>query len=264
VTSTITTVYVHAHPDDESLFTGLRTVLEARAGSRQVLVTMTDGSLGIDPDGRTADDPRHDRAATARVRSHELHDAAALLGFDRVVELGFRDSGMAGWASAAEPGSFACQDRAIIAAQVAEILRAEGPCSVVTYDHTGFYGHPDHVATAHAAMAAAALVDTVRSVEAVVMTEGDVDHAVTRAREVGELLPEWLGERLITLTPEEEVTRVLDAPQLASIKQAALAAHRSQIDNQVLIDLDPELFAGVFGHERYVTLLETDGVPPSS
>lgn len=254
MTSTITTVYVHAHPDDESLFTGLRTVLEARAGSRQVLVTMTDGSLGIDPDGRTADDPRHDRAATARVRSHELHDAAALLGFDRVVELGFRDSGMAGWASAAEPGSFACQDRAIIAAQVAEILRAEGPCSVVTYDHTGFYGHPDHVATAEATRRAAGAVPGVRNLEAVVMTRSDVDQAVARATEVGELLPEWLGRRLVTLTPDDEVVRVLEAPELAGRKQAALAAHRSQIDNQVLVDLEPSLFASVFGHERYVAL----------
>ncbi len=264
MTPSITTVYLHAHPDDESLFTGLRTVLEAREGTRQVLVTMTDGSLGIDPEGRTPDDPRHDRAATAQVRSHELHDAAALLGFDHVVELGFRDSGMAGWASAAEPGSFARQDRSIVAARVAEILRLEGPCRVVTYDHTGFYGHPDHVATARASLSAAALVDTVRSVEAVVMTEGDVEQAVARAHEVGELLPEWLGQRLITLTPASEVTKVLEAPELASIKHAALAAHRSQIDNQVLIDLDPELFAGVFGHERYVTLLDAEKVPPGS
>jgi len=256
VTPALATVYLHAHPDDESLFTGLRTVLEAHQGTRQVLVTMTDGSLGIDPDGRSADDPRHDRAATARVRSDELAVAAKLLGFDRVVELGFHDSGMAGWASAEEHDAFAQQDLEGVAERVATILRQEGPCRVVTYDRTGFYGHPDHVATALAGLRAARLATEVVSVEAVVMTESDVDRAVARAREVGELLPEWLGARLITLTPDVEVTSVLEAPELARTKQAALAAHRSQIDNQVLIDLDPELFAVVFGHERYVTLFD--------
>jgi LmbE family N-acetylglucosaminyl deacetylase len=254
VASALTTVFVHAHPDDESLFTGIRTVLGARDGARQVLITMTDGALGIDPEGRMPEDPDHDRGATARTRSAELGEAAALLGFDRVHQLGYRDSGMAGWATAKDPAAFAQQDVESVAARLVEILAAESPCQVVTYDHTGFYGHPDHVATAEATRRAAGAVPGVRNLEAVVMTRSDVDQAVARATEVGELLPEWLGRRLVTLTPDDEVVRVLEAPELAGRKQAALAAHRSQIDNQVLVDLEPSLFASVFGHERYVAL----------
>jgi LmbE family N-acetylglucosaminyl deacetylase len=251
-----TTVFIHAHPDDESLFTGGRTILGARSGARQVLITLTDGSLGIDPAGRTSSESDHDRASTTARRSVELRAAAAVLGFDRVVELGYRDSGMAGWATTEEPEAFVNQPVAEVTRRLVEVLEPELPCVVVTYDQTGFYGHPDHMATSEAALGAAQVLEGVERLDAVVMTAGDVDAALARALEVGEELPEWLGSRLVTLTALEDVDVVVDASAVAGIKQAALAEHSSQSDNAALVDLAPELFADVFGLERYMSILD--------
>jgi LmbE family N-acetylglucosaminyl deacetylase len=251
----LTEVYVHAHPDDETLFTGGRSLLGARAGRRQVLVTMTDGSLGYDPAGRSAHEPGHDRSATAAARSHELHVAAALLGIDRLVELRYPDSGMAGWPENAEAASLCNRPVAELAHRLCEVFDEEGPCLVVSYDPTGLYGHPDHVATFAAALAAAEQHPLVEGLEAVVMTAADVDASLAQAEATGELLPEWLADRLVTLVEPEAVERVVDARMVADVKQAALAAHSTQIDNAALVDLDPETFAVVFGVERFLTIL---------
>ena len=249
----LTEVYVHAHPDDETLFTGGRTILGSRAGRRQVLLTMTDGSLGFDPRGRRPLEPGHDRSGTAALRSTELRQAAELLGVDRLVELGYPDSGMAGWPQNADPAALANRPVVELADRICELLAEEGPCTLISYDPTGLYGHPDHVASSAAARAAAARLPLVKTLEAVVMTADDLDASLARAEATGELLPEWLGERLVTLVDPEDVELVVDARSVADIKQAALAAHASQVDNAALVDLDPETFALVFGVERYLT-----------
>ena len=252
----LTIVYVHAHPDDEALFTGGRTALGAAAGARQVLITMTDGSLGFDPSGRTPDDPAHDRRATARARATELKAASELLGFSQLVQLGYPDSGMAGWATGADPRAFVNRPVDEVAGQLRALIEAEGRCVVVTYDATGFYGHPDHVATHHAVMAAVAGLESVERVEAVVMTESDVESALARAQARGEELPEWLGRRLVTMVADDLIDRTIDVEAVAQIKQAALGAHVTQIDNRALVELDLSLFRDVFGHERYTTLAD--------
>ena len=142
-----TTIFVHAHPDDESLFTGGRQAMGFARGERQVLVTCTDGSLGFDPEGQTPLDDDHDRTATALARSAELRLAVGLLGCDRLIELAYPDSGMAGWPTCESPAAFANQPVDDVAGRLVAIFDDEGPCVVVTYAADGFYGHPDHVAT---------------------------------------------------------------------------------------------------------------------
>jgi len=249
-----TVVVVHAHPDDESLFTGLRLLHAAENGQRTVLVTCTDGALGFDPAGRGALDPAHDAAATATQRHGELLEAAALLRIDRVVTLGYGDSGMEGWASAHEPSAFVQQDPDDVAAELAEIFREEGPCEVVTYALDGFYGHPDHIHVARCVLRAAARTPHVQGVEAVVMTQEAIDSALDAAHATGGELPEWLGKGLVVPHRDDEVVRVLVAPKDAALKQAAIGAHTSQLDNKVLAAMDAGLFADVFGTERYIAL----------
>src|SRR5271166_5761995 len=109
---------VHAHPDDEALFSAGVMARYAADGVRSVLVTCTDGSLGFDPDGVGPHEPGHDRGAVAAARRVELEASAALLAVDRLELLGYADSGMLGWPENDAPGAFINQPLAEVARRI--------------------------------------------------------------------------------------------------------------------------------------------------
>ena len=96
-------VFVHAHPDDEAIFTGGTMARLAAAGVPVVLVVATGGELGaVHPDyhgASTTSGWPACGAASARRRP-------ALLGVGGVEFLGYHDSGMAGDAANDAPGAF--------------------------------------------------------------------------------------------------------------------------------------------------------------
>jgi LmbE family N-acetylglucosaminyl deacetylase len=251
---------VHAHPDDEALFTAGVMARYASQGVRSVLVTCTDGSLGFAPDGTGPHDAGHDRALVAKARREELERSATLLGVDRLELLGYQDSGMLGWPQNLEEGAFIRQDRGAVAARIAAVIDEERPQVVVTYDANGFYGHPDHVFTHEATMAAVAASPTVEKVYfpavPASMLQGFLDLAVG----AGMTLPEWL-EAPDWGTPDELVATEVDCTAWVRVKHAALAAHGSQVDNADLVNMPDEVFDLVFGTERYVRALDTTSTP---
>src|SRR6202453_770573 len=96
---------VHAHPDDESS-KGAGTVARYHAeGVRTVLVTCTGGEMGdiLNP----AMDLPEVKANIAEVRRRELDRATEIIGYDEVILLGYKDSGMAGTEANEDPGCFA-------------------------------------------------------------------------------------------------------------------------------------------------------------
>jgi LmbE family N-acetylglucosaminyl deacetylase len=232
----------------------------ASEGVRSVLVTCTDGSLGFAPDGTGPHDAGHDRELTARARRTELERSADLLGVDRLELLGYHDSGMVGWPENDDTGAFIRQDLAQVAARIATVIDEERPQVVVTYDANGFYGHPDHIFTHEATMAA---VTGSASVEKLYfpavpasMLHGFLDLAVG----AGMTLPEWL-EAPDWGTPDELVATEVDCAPWVRVKHAALAAHASQVDNADLVGMPEEVFDVVFGTERYVRAFDATSTP---
>ena len=151
---------VHAHPDDETLATGVTIAHHVAAGHEVHVLTCTLGDLGeVIPAelAHLADDP--DRLA--RYRRAELAEAMARLGARHTV-LGegrdgrarWRDSGMAGTAGAEHDRAFVRADLQESAAAVADVLRRVRPDVVVTYDAGGGYGHPDHIQTRRVTLSA--------------------------------------------------------------------------------------------------------------
>jgi LmbE family N-acetylglucosaminyl deacetylase len=175
-------VFFHAHPDDETLFTGGTMARAAGEGHRVVLVTATRGERGHDHGGVLAPEE-----SLAKRRVAELAEASRLLGVARQEWLGYGDSGIkdtgtkdtgpgdegagpqdpglhspglhspgrhspghhgarpdgAQEARFARPFSQVPVEEA--AARLAEILTEERADVVTTYDDWGGYGHPDHV-----------------------------------------------------------------------------------------------------------------------
>ena len=138
-----TIVALHAHPDDESS-KGAGTIARySDMGIRCVLVTATGGEAG-DILNAAADTPEV-RADLAAVRRAELHDAAAIIGYDDVIMLGYRDSGMPGSDENRHEDAFVNASFDEILGRLVAIVRSEQPEVIIGYDDHEWYPHPDHL-----------------------------------------------------------------------------------------------------------------------
>ena len=146
---------VHAHPDDEVLYTGGVLAKYSNEGVRTVVVTCTLGQAGSDAAGRC-----HSRESLGEMRQSELRSAARVLGVSRLYTLGYLDSGKISGSSDNHAACFSRTDTQLAVGRLVNLIRQERPDVLMSYDENGDYGHPDHV-KAHeitvAAFGAAAL-----------------------------------------------------------------------------------------------------------
>src|SRR6188508_2195667 len=144
-------MFVHAHPDDESMSTGGTMARLVAEGIRVDLVTCTDGAEGEIHDPTL--DPDEARPRLAQIRADELACSVHALGSGAIHHhmLGYRDSGMIGTDANAHPESFWQSDLDEATRRLTEIVRAAQPSAIVSYDDNGNYGHPDHINAARIA-----------------------------------------------------------------------------------------------------------------
>ncbi|WP_394768081.1 PIG-L family deacetylase [Lacisediminihabitans sp.] len=207
-------LFVHAHPDDESLSTGGTIATLVKRGSAVTVVTCTRGERGevIPADLRHLEG---EPAELAAHRSTELASALAVLGVTDHRYLGaagarwvdlppriYTDSGMRWGADGAEPAETIADDSLCaapfgeVAADLATVIDAVQPTAVVSYDSRGGYGHPDHV----------------------------------RAHEAARRAAEVMGVPFFAIQPDGAAATVrVDVSDALTQKAAALRAHRSQI-----------------------------------
>jgi LmbE family N-acetylglucosaminyl deacetylase len=245
-----TLVCVHAHPDDEALFTAGITSHYADLGYRVVLITCTNGQLGFDDQGRPGSDPLHDVESTRATRAGELQRAAIVAGFSRVVTLGYDDSGMNGWAQNDRPNAFMNADVNAVARTLAAIMDEEHASVAVTYDENGFYGHPDHIMANVVTRAAIELATSPKRLYYPVAPKGVLEAFVAGARAKGVFLPAWILDAGHTVS-DNTVSTTMDVRDFAKRKHQAIVTHASQVDNADLVTMDEELFTLLFGIEYY-------------
>jgi N-acetyl-1-D-myo-inositol-2-amino-2-deoxy-alpha-D-glucopyranoside deacetylase len=245
-----TVVVVHAHPDDEAIFTGATIRRLADRGARVVLVTATAGEMGTP----RVTLPRG--VEIADVRRREVEAAAELLGVQRLVLLGRRDSGLPGWTSTQHPRALVQSDLPALARTVAALVEAERAEAVIAYDADGIYGHPDHVAV-HLLGRYAALLAGVTSYEATV----DREHLHFAGAHLLDDAAKPTGRPTYGRVTAEITTAVAATPRELAVKRAAMLAHQSQISEEAI---DADGFAETYELEWFVrrgapALLETLG-----
>lgn len=166
-------LFVHAHPDDETLATGGTIATLVDAGIGVTVVTCTRGELGevIPPE---LADLAGDGSRLAEHRIGELAEAMRVLGVSDHRFLGeadarhsglpprrYLDSGMVWGADGPEPvddphaESLCSAPLAEVAADIAAVIASVHPDAVVSYDARGGYGHPDHIRVHEATVRAA-------------------------------------------------------------------------------------------------------------
>jgi mycothiol S-conjugate amidase len=236
----LTLLTIHAHPDDEAS-KGAGTVHRYHSeGVRCVLVCCTGGEAGeiLNP----AMDRPEVRARLDEVRMEELRRSTEIIGYDDVVLLGYRDSGMPGTPENEEPGCFARADLDEAVGRLVAVIRRERPQVVITYaDDQEGYPHPDHLRVHDItvpAFAAAGRADAYPDAGPPWQPLKLYYVAWTRARILA------LHERFLALgleSPFDEkwferpdmdhrVTTRIDVSALDAVRRDALRAHATQID----------------------------------
>src|SRR5215470_3656327 len=129
MTDRLSLLTVHAHPDDEASKGAATVARYAAEGVHAVLVCCTGGEEGdiLNP----AMDTPEVRAHLPEIRMRELEEAAKVIGYDEVVLLGYRDSGMPGTAANGDPRSFASADMGEAVGRLVAVLRSTRPQVVV-------------------------------------------------------------------------------------------------------------------------------------
>jgi N-acetyl-1-D-myo-inositol-2-amino-2-deoxy-alpha-D-glucopyranoside deacetylase len=250
-------LFVHAHPDDETLATGLTMAAYASRHHDVHLLTCTLGEEGeVIPPALAHLGADRDNTLGAW-RREELRAAMSILGVEhsvlgedpeRGVASRYRDSGMAGTASAEHPEAFVRADSDEATAMVAAHIRAVRPDVVVTYDEQGGYGHPDHIQTHRLTMSALSIVSAEADAGGVA---APVAFCILTPASWAMQDRVWLRDAVLngsggsagsncivlqqdepyppSVVPDEIVTHVVEEPALVELQSRALANHVTQV-----------------------------------
>jgi mycothiol S-conjugate amidase len=258
---------VHAHPDDEAS-KGAGTIAKYHAeGVHTVLVCCTGGEEGdiLNP-AMDTEEVRNDIGA---VRMRELDAAAKVIGYDEVVLLGYRDSGMPDSEANKNPACFARAPLEEAVGRLVAILRRTRPQVVVTYgEKQERYPHPDHLRVHEVTMAAVdAAADPSQypdagepwQVSKIYYTAWSFKRVVLMHEKFLELGLEspfdenWFKDRKPDETDNEMTTQIY-LGGFENIRQDALLAHATQIDptSKFWFGLPPEVMRDIHPYDDYV------------
>lgn len=234
-------LFVHAHPDDETLTTGATIAHYAAHGAQVRVVTCTLGEEGEVIGERWAQLAVDEADQLGGLRIAELTAALDALGIGEPIFLGgagrWRDSGMDGTAPRRRQRFIDADPREAVGA-LAAIIRELRPHVVVTYDPMGGYGHPDHIHAHEVTMAAVATSSgsdhrgapwTVPKVYWTVMSKAAMAGGLDALEDVP---AEWTRVSIDDAPfgyPDDAIDAVMDVPAQLPAKIAALRAHGTQV-----------------------------------
>ncbi len=221
--------------------------LAADAGHRVVLVVATDGAAGQVPDGLLR--PGENLAVRRR---DEVERSAAVLGADRVVHLGYGDSGMAGEPTPASTNPFRLADLDEATGRFAKVLAEEQPDVVTVYDPNGGYGHPDHIQVHEVGVRAAQQL----GLESVYESSINRDHMRALMSMVAQQSTEFAEFDLPDLDniglPASAFTTTVDVAAAMAAKRAAMLIHETQIgDFGPMLGMEVDQLTAAFGTEWF-------------
>ncbi len=192
-------LFLFAHPDDESAATGGTIRLLANQGQEIIVILATNGSGGSVT--KCANSEAEYFGSTSALRRQEFKKACQVLGVSKQDYLGFKDSMITNhdtWGA--------------LTNRFVEQIESYQPNAIVTFDHSGWYFHLDHIAVSIAAT-----------------------RAFQQARHQADLLlfalfrPTGMEEKWqYVFSKELPTTHEVDISPVLTKKIAALEAHASQ------------------------------------
>jgi N-acetyl-1-D-myo-inositol-2-amino-2-deoxy-alpha-D-glucopyranoside deacetylase len=268
-------LFVHAHPDDETLMTGGTIAHYAARGADVRVVTCTLGEEGEVIGDRYARLAVDHADQLGGYRICELTRALEALGVEEPEFLGgagrWRDSGMVGTPRRHHPRFIDADIDEAVGALV-RIIRRLRPHVVVTYDPNGGYGHPDHIQVHRvttAAVAAAGADDghpdqpwQVPKFYWTVHARSAIDAGL---RQLGDVPADWIRVSIEDVPfgyPDERIDAVIDTTACLPAKIAALKAHATQVTvapGEQAFTLSNNIAMPILAEEHYILVSGSKG-----
>ena len=255
---------VHAHPDDEASKGAATVHRYHEQGVHTVLVCCTGGEAGdiLNP----AMDTEEVRSRLHEVRMEELDRSAAIIGFDEVIMLGYKDSGMPDTPENEDPACFARADLDDAVGRLVQVIREHRPQVMLTYaDDQEGYPHPDHLRVHEVSMLAIdAAADADRYPDAgepwliqktyysswsrarvQAMHEAFLEHGLESPYD-----KRWFDRP----SQDHRLTTHIDVTGLYGVRAGALKAHATQIDPEspFWFGLPEEIASGVYPQDDFI------------
>ena len=258
-------LFVHAHPDDETINNGATMAQMVEDGVAVTLITCTRGEEGevLVPELAHLASSAEDKLGTHRVI--ELANAMKELGVKDHRFLGnYRDSGMMDTPQNQHPDCFWRADVDEAARKLALIIDEIRPQVMITYDENGGYGHPDHIQTHRVAMRAAELATwQIQKIYWNIMPKSVVQRGMDAMKDQGS---DFFGAENVDELPfvkdDSFVSAVIHAPNQVDKKMAAMKAHATQISlDGPFFALSNNLGVQVFADEYYTLVKGEKGAP---
>ena len=258
-------LFVHAHPDDETINNGATMAQMVEDGVTVTLITCTRGEEGevLVPELSHLASSAEDKLGAHRVI--ELANAMKELGVKDHRFLGnYRDSGMMDTPQNQHPDCFWRAEVDEAARKLALIIDEIRPQVMVTYDENGGYGHPDHIQTHRVAMRAAELATwQIQKIYWNIMPKSVVQRGMDAMKDQGS---EFFGAENVDDLPfvkdDSFVSAVIHAPNQVDKKMAAMKAHATQISlDGPFFALSNNLGVQVFADEYYTLVKGEKGAP---
>lgn len=259
----------YAHPDDEQGITGtLRMYVEQ--GIRTGILCATRGEVG-----EIADPALATPETLGEVREQELRRALEVSGVPNLYFLNYRDSGMVGTAENKDPRAFINADESEAIGRIVKVIREFKPTVIVTFDETGSYGHPDHLAICRWTTAAFRFAGdstcypdagpafrprrlyyaSIGRSAIHKMAQYLVDNGIHSV--FSSLDPEKLG------LPDDRITNRVNVSNYIDLKRRSMAEHKTQLNPNGPFAKMPEDFWGDLRSTEYFALIEGEPLPPN-
>jgi N-acetyl-1-D-myo-inositol-2-amino-2-deoxy-alpha-D-glucopyranoside deacetylase len=220
-----TLLVVLAHPDDEAFGTGGTLAHYASLGVNVHLICATKGESGKITDPTI--DPNTDRGV---LREAELRASCQALGIHEPIFLGYLDSGRFERTQHGNGQALMNVDDLEIEQKILEHMAIVQPDVMVTFDPHGIYGHIDHIKMHRAATAAfwsagKVMKDPPKRLFYTAMSSSRMKtmQAMRENSPLGKLDAELYG------VADDSFAVITNVEKYLPQKQAAIAAHRSQV-----------------------------------
>lgn len=271
-------LFVHAHPDDETLATGVAILHHVERGDEVHVLTCTLGEEGevIPADLAHLEGAEGDPLAAHR--RTELAGAVAVLGVTAHLlgaaaegdEPAYRDSGMVGSRAFAHPRALAGTALEPVGQLVRSTIADIAPDVVVTYDPQGGYGHPDHIRVHDAVRLALAGMSAPPPLFVTLTPQSWVaedrawlaDHV---PEETGYAVPSPSDPVAPSVVDDELVTHAVVDPSVLPSQMEALRAHATQVVvGNGWFALSNDIVSRLSGREGYALMDPRSGKLASS
>ena len=264
-------LFVHAHPDDETINNGATMAKYVAEGAHVTLITCTRGEEGEVLVEELAHLASHRDDALGQHREIELANAMAQLGVKDFRFLGaperkWRDSGMMGTEPNNRPDVFWQASVDDAAEALVKVILEVKPHVLVTYDEFGGYGHPDHIQAHRVAMRAAELSRPQWEIQKIywnVMPKSELQKGIDKMKELGS---SFFGIEKVEDFPfakdDALVSARVDGVKYVHQKMAAMKAHPTQMSlDGPFFALSNQLGIEVMADEFYTLVYGTKSQP---